>query len=156
MAEHGIEWMLFYFTVFILSFFCWNICGFNGAVVVDTDRYTNSHSVWTPAGLSFSFLSCYQDWLYHSEQAKRLCRYVMWRLLCGWNWRGRSHMYAWISIHLHLTITPGKCVPGDWASRLSRFSGATYAHVDIRQLQINAEPLVSSKLSSHPFLKIAI
>lgn len=150
--------MLFYFIVFYLPFFWWNICGFNRPVVADTDHYMNSHSVWTPAGLSFVFLSCYQDWLLPLRTSKRLCWYVMWWLLYGWKWRRGSICLLWprvcISIHLHLTFTPGKCMPRDWAFlsvQVLRSHVCSCWHQAMSK--INTEPLVFSILSSHPFLK---
>lgn len=127
----GWTWHWMNAVIFYLPFFWWNICGFNGPVVADTDHYMNSHSVWTPAGLFSLLLSGLTLPL---RTSKRLC----WWLLYGWNMKEQKHTSAsahvCISIHLHLTCTPTEM----YAKRLS-FSvcpgskGATCAHVDIRQ-----------------------
>lgn len=144
-----------FFYRLLFTFFWWNICSFNGPVVAHTDHYMNSHSVW----VVFSFLSCYQDGLYHLEQAKD-CVGMSCNDCCmvvieegGSIWLLWPHVC--ISIHLHLTFSPGKCMPRDWAFCLSRFRRSHLRSCWHQAMsKINTEPLVFSILSTHPFSQV--
>lgn len=145
MAEHGIEWMLFYFIVFYLPFSAETFAVLTGQSLPILTATWTSRSVWTEAGLSFCFLSL-SGLTLPLRTSGRLCWYVMWWLMYRWKWRRGS---IWLHIH---PLTSNFYPREKYAKRLSFLSVQVLrSHVRSRWHQamskITSEPLVFSERS---------